>query len=532
MIGTLIKKELLELISFIYQDKRKQGKRKPAIIMLYLLLFVYAFGMLGFILFQLADAICPTYHKMGLDWLYFSVTSILAVGAGIFGSIFTIYSSVYQSKDNEQLISMPIRPSYILISKLLGCYIMCILFELLILIPFYISYFIHAEITPTIIVTGILNCFLLPLLALTLACILGWVIAIIAAHMPKGIKTIVTLIVSASFFILYMFVVNNSNAASGLFLDNTDGLASLTKYFLYPLYACSQGSSGDIVQYLLFVIISVGVFALVFAVLAKTFISLSTVKKASSSKKFRKKELSGSSVNGALLKREFVRFKSNANFILNCSMGTLFMLIAAFMLFWKKDVLASGSDFIPLEYMGALACAAMAFLSGMNDVTAPSISMEGKAIWVMQTLPVHPKKVLDMKIVMHMILTSIPALVLATAGEILIDMTLPARIMLPLTAIIIPFFEAVLGLYLNIKMPNLKWTNEAAAVKQGANIMIAVFSSWALLMGLGIIYVLALHGFISIDIYVGISLGAVLVIALVIYRWIAVKGSKIFSYLN
>lgn len=57
------------------------------------------------------------------------------------------------------------------------------------------------------------------------------------------------------------------------------------------------------------------------------------------------------------------------------------------------------------EYVGTLVLmliGAIALMTSMNDITAPAISLEGKNIWLSQSLPVKPWQVLRSKLELHM----------------------------------------------------------------------------------------------------------------------------------
>ena len=54
---------------------------------------------------------------------------------GVVGSVFITYSTLYQAKDNDLLLSMPIPVSKILFTRLFGVYVMGLLFEVLVMIP-------------------------------------------------------------------------------------------------------------------------------------------------------------------------------------------------------------------------------------------------------------------------------------------------------------------------------------------------------------------------------------------------------------
>ena len=54
---------------------------------------------------------------------------LLAVLLGAFGSVFNTYSSLYLSKDNDLLLSMPIPVRSIMASRLLGVYLMGLMYS-------------------------------------------------------------------------------------------------------------------------------------------------------------------------------------------------------------------------------------------------------------------------------------------------------------------------------------------------------------------------------------------------------------------
>ena len=49
-------------------------------------------------------------------------------------------------------------------------------------------------------------------------------------------------------------------------------------------------------------------------------------------------------------------------------------------------------------------------LASMNDMSAPSVSLEGKNLWLIQSLPITPWQVLRAKLLLHAGLTGIPML--------------------------------------------------------------------------------------------------------------------------
>lgn len=531
MLKALMKKQMLEMSAFLFQNKKDGKRRSTCSILLYVLLFIYCFGVFGTMFFQFADAICGIYFDIGYGWLYFTLFGMIATAMGVFLSIFSIYSTIYQAKDNEFLLSVPVKPSQIILAKLLGCYITTFIFEAIVLIPGYIVFFINMEWTVLNVVFAVLSMFTLPFFALTIACILGLLIAIIASKLPKNARTTATLLISLAFLGIYFYVMSGSSDFINVFINNPEDIAGIA-YVMYPLYLFGKGVLGEISSYLIFAGLAVLLFALVHFILSKTFIKISTANKGSIVKKFEKKTLNSASADKALLKREFIHLKSSAAYMLNCCMGSVMTILAVVFLIISREQIAEVFDAVGFstDIAGLIVCAAIAFISGMNDLTAPSISLEGRSIWILQSLPVSAWKILKTKIMLHMILTVIPAVILAAAAQFMFDMSVTARIMTFVCAVVFPLFEAAFGLILNLKMPNLNWTDEMIAVKQGANIIIAIFGGWVIIIALAILYFM-LHKFISASVYLVLAVLLVIAVTIAMLVWIKKKGTEIFSRL-
>ena len=60
---------------------------------------------------------------------------LLAVLLGAFGSVFNTYSGLYLSKDNDLLLSMPIPVRSIMVSRLLGVYLMGLMYSGVVMLP-------------------------------------------------------------------------------------------------------------------------------------------------------------------------------------------------------------------------------------------------------------------------------------------------------------------------------------------------------------------------------------------------------------
>ena len=100
-----------------------------------------------------------------------------------------------------------------------------------------------------------------------------------------------------------------------------------------------------------------------------------------------------------------------------------------------------------------------------------------------------------------------------------------------ITPVLFTVFSGLVGLTCNLKMPNLKWNNEAYAIKQGFSVLMSIF----VVIGMLCLLILAVRFLIdpltAYDLL--LIFDAVMVaVSLVLYQWIRTRGAKIFSTLS
>lgn len=84
-----------------------------------------------FCAYQLANPL----RAAGFDWLYFALFGIIGLMFGVFGSVFNTYAALYKANDNDLLLSLPVPVGSILLSRLLGVYLMGLMFSAVVFVP-------------------------------------------------------------------------------------------------------------------------------------------------------------------------------------------------------------------------------------------------------------------------------------------------------------------------------------------------------------------------------------------------------------
>ena len=529
MTKALFKKQLMEVFAWVYKD-RKTGKIRTAkSIAVYIVLYLFLFGFLGSVFYIVADALCKPLLTVQMGWFYWCLMGLISIFLGVFGSVFNTYSSLYTAKDNDLLLSMPIPTSKILLVRLFGVFAMGLMYELIVMVPTVIVWFLQAPFSVVGTVCVVLIPFVLSVFVLVLSAVLGWVIALIAGKLKH--KNIITVFISLAFIVAYYYVYGKAYSILQMLLTNAEAVGQKMKSALYPLYQMGLAAEGNILSMLIFTAIIDALFLVVYFVLSRSFLGLATANKGSAKKAFKGQNQKANSLETALIQKELRRFLGSANYMLNCGLGIIFMPVAAVMLFWKAGTV---SEFLALPFLQnllpLLAVGGICMIATMNDMTAPSVSLEGKNIWIVQSLPVDSRKVLTAKLKLHLILTLIPAIPLIVAVEWLIKPDLIFGVLIPIAVVLFVLLMGTLGLCVNLKMPNLNWISEIVPIKQSMGVMITLFGGWAIIVAFAVVYFL-LDSILSPMWYLVLVAVILLAVSLVLLRWLFSKGTKIFSTL-
>lgn len=491
MLKALLKKQFLESTAFVYQSGKEGKNRSIGVIVAYVFLLLYAVVVIGAMFFLVAQTLCGSLIMLDLEWLFFALMGLLATVLGIVGSAFMAYSGLYEAKDNELLLSMPIPPAKLLLVRILWLYITCLLFELLVFVPTGIVYIMNGGRSVMWVIAYVIMAFLLPLFALSLSCILGLVIAFFATRIRN--KSLITVVLTLVFLGLYFYGYSQVGNLLNLLLKNAQAVADTVKGVLYPVYLLGMASTGDFVALIAVAGIVIGCFAIMYLVLSKSFVSLLTKKRGAVKKTYIRKDMKPGTVSGALFRKEVKRFFGCPVYLLNGGLGVVFLAVALVALLvkwnWLKETL--GQMLPGMEGMLSLiVCLAICLLTSMDCVSAPSISLEGKNIWVLQSLPVRSSDVFKAKLKLHLVVNVVPAIICFLTACLFLQQGIVLSLLEAFFIVGFVLLCGLSGLVLNLLSPNLTWTNESIPVKQGASVVISIFGSWGVLIGFAIMYVL------------------------------------------
>ena len=209
-----------------------------------------------------------------MDWLYYLLIGLIAVLLGTFGSVFSTYSSLYLSKDNDLLLSMPIPVRCVMASRLLGVYLLGLMYAAVVIVPGVIVYWITAPVTAGAIVGGVLMVLLVSVIVMVLSCLLGWVVARISLKLKN--KSFITVILSLLFLAAYYFVYYKAQALITLLVENAAVYGMKIRGSAYLLYLFGCVGAGDWLAMGIVTVTQALLLALTMWGIARSFLKIAT----------------------------------------------------------------------------------------------------------------------------------------------------------------------------------------------------------------------------------------------------------------
>ena len=478
MIKTLISIRIRSLIGGRPDSKGKRGANR--IVMA--LVALYLIGVTVFLCASLASAIAPGMISAGLDSSYLGLFMIASFSFVFIFGIFETKSELFDCKDNDLLLSMPIRPDDIVASRIATVMIYSYGEILLVMLPAIVVYGINGG-SVRGIVGGLLSMILIPPLATSLSCGIGYILALLSKKVKRN--TLVSVVLALLFIALYFFVYTRVvGGLDSIMNGNADTLD-------VPLLSVIGSIAMlDLVPFIIFDIVSL--FAIYFAWmwLSTKYISIVTASRATVSRKYKAVRMNASSCMVALVKKEFARFFSSAVYIINCSLGVILAIGGGIFILMKEREIAYLADTLAFyfgisgeEMIAPIAIAATSLFAAMNTVSTPALSLEGKSFWIIKSMPVSARTVLVAKLLPHLILTT-PSIVI---GSLLVMRAVHAPVefwaFFVITPIVMNLLVALSGAVIGALLPKLEFQNEVQPIKQSLAMIVTLMTNLLITAG-------------------------------------------------
>ena len=524
MLRILIKAQLQSVLASLTRTSKGKRLSVAGAVLLIAFLAVIFLSFFGFTFYALALAL----PGMGLGWFYFALAAIMAFALGFIGSVFTAQQQLFAARDNELLLAMPIRPRDILGARMAVLLLLDYAFTLVVLLPAGVVWLMVVGGTAGGVFGFVLSALLLPLLIMCFTCLFAWLLALISSRMRN--KTVVTLVLYLAFLAAYFYFYMNLQQLLTELIANSEQIAGAF-VAVYPLYAFGQASLGSWLHIAGFAACCVIPFALVYAILSRGFLAVTTRRPSVKKLVYRERALKTSGVGAALLRKELGRFAANGMYILNAAMGSVLTVAAAAALIIYRDEAMQLLSVLP-EGMGEGAVIlALCFLNATDVISAPSISLESKTLWLLKSLPVPAWRILMAKVYLHLVIALPPTLIASVCCCAALPFPPAGAAMVVLIPALTCVFGALLGVAVNLRYPKFDYINETAVIKNSMSVTVTLFGSWALLAAAALLYGLALHRVMGMTAYLYICAALLAALCAALYLSLRRSGARRFAEL-
>ena len=336
------------------------------------------------------------------------------------------------------------------------------------------------------------------------------------------------MIYMVAFLAIYFGIYSQADNILNAMAVNGQAIAGALQTWVWPLYAMGQGCAGSFLHFLAFVVICAGAFGLIYWLLSATFLRSAATRKGSKSRRLDMKQLKATDGNSAIIGKELRRFLGCPVYLTNMGLGLILTvaLTAAGILF-KSTLLAGLGDMAHTlrPWFPLAICTLLAFLASTICISTPSVSLEGKNLWILKSMPISPREILLGKLQFHCMMATPLIFLAGVILAIVYGCGLADAVLCGAVPALLTVISGLLGLICDLKWTRLDWISEAYPCKQSVSVVIVMFSLMGLPVVLGVIYGL-IAPFISVTVFLVLTALLLAGICFGLYRALITWGIR------
>ncbi len=515
-------------INKVLKSKSKAAKIKLGLIGIAI---VYVFCALVFSAFLMNYELSKILEQLNLLELLISSSIITITLILIIMNSIRIPGYLFSFKDYDLLMSLPLKSRVILSSKMIFIYLTNLMISALVGIPPLIVYGVKTSGGLLYYCLVIIAVFFIPLIPIAISAFFAYYLGRISSKFKSS--NVIMLIGSFIVFIAIMVGSSLVGQINTEVVKNTIPTVTLLNDILFwsKLFIVALTDS-NILYLMAFVLVSLIIFSIFIAIYSNGFKSINS--KLSEKYKvtnYKMSELKSSTLMKALYIKELKFYFSSYIYVMNTAIGVLMMTIFSLgIAIFGRDTISKVLE-IPMAeaYIVPITIAIFAFCINLTSTTASSISLEGKNLWIIKSLPIKITNILWSKILVNLTLT-IPALIINT---IIIAVTFKMDVVTIIAvfsvSLLYCLISPVIGILINLYLPKLEWNTHVAVVKQSASVLVNMLVGFLIIVLPGAIF--AIINPSNSNLYFGALSIVLLIIIAVLIKIVNYTGVRKFKEL-
>ncbi len=515
-------------------------KNKKFSILLPIILAIYLMFTIGASSYQMFEKLAPLHLEYIILSLFIFGTFFITLTEGVYKAS----SLIFNCKDDNLLLSLPIKRRTVLFVRIFKFYIFELLFNSIFMLPAMVVYVIFIKsISVTYIILSIIMLLTLPIIPIIISCFIGAITSSLSSKFKyKNLVEIITAIVLLLFIFALSFKMSDFIKHLA---KNATSLNDLITKIYYPAGVYVKLiAEFNIIDLLIYILVNIILCIISIYVLSKFYFKInSRLKSVGTTNKVNVSNLTirSKSKTKSLVKKELNTFFKTPVFIVNSGFGLIMFMIFVFALVFKFDSLIPfvtnketglgiSKDLI-MNNLSILILALILITGYMTSITNSVISLEGRSINILKSLPVKVETILMSKIYACLIITT-PILLI---GNIILfikfKISIIESILLLLLLVLVPLVSHFIGILVNLRYPKLDADNATEIVKQSTSSLVSVMLGIIFaIINIGIIYAAINH--ISSILLLIIEVIVYIIIDIILYLCLINKGTKRFNKLS
>ena len=529
---SLIKACMTSDMNIFKIKQKKTNKKRNFVLPLFLSLFFM------FAIWSNANLIFEKTSQMNLNNVILSVFVFFVSFMTIIEGVYKAGPLLFNCKDDQLLLSLPIEKKTIIFIRVFKFYVFELIFNSLFMIPIILAYIGWTKsIDYTFYITSLIMIIILPIIPIIISCFIGAFISSVSSRFK--FKNFAQIALAMLVLLGTLYVSFNFDGIFSYLAKNATSINDLISKIYYPagLYGklIDDFNLLDLIKYILCNII---IFIIAIFILSNVYFKInSRLKKVINTKKVKIDDLTikPKKVYYSLITKELNTFFKTPVFIINSGFALILFIVLSIAISIKFDSMITFlADALPQELIGNMTLLIFVLIivtSFMTSITNSVISLEGKNINILKSLPVKTKTILMSKVYSGLVITT-PILLL---GDIILFVRFRTSIieslLLIILSIIIPLVSHFIGIIINLKYPKLDAENSAEVVKQSVSSFLAVVIGMLLLI-LNIFIISKIYTFMSSISILIIFILAYLLIDIFLYLFLVNNSTKDFEKLS
>lgn len=471
---SLFKVQFLSANGLAGSQKKKKRATSPKSAIITITLLAVALIVFGYVYAEMFGKVLAL-----TDSLYKLIPAMVAMCA-LINFFFSFYSSttaLFGFKDFDLLSSLPVKTRTVVLAKLFNMYVADLFFTVAIMLPSFVVYAkLSAALTFGYVLKYVLIILFSPFIAMTASIIVGLALSLLSSLFRfKNLVNIVLLL-------LFMIGIFSLSFITGFAAEDETTVDPTGVLFkIYFLATWLVKSDTNFWYAILYIFVNFAAIAVVAVFITAFYAKLNAILTAKRKvKNFKLKTYSGKSESAALYGKEMKRLFSCPSYAVNCIMGVVMSVMLVVVLIIVLSLLRA-ETVLPDEFCETIAVfttAAFAFTFLMVPSTYCSISLEGRAFWVVKTSPIRMKNLFDAKLLVNATFYVSTALVTSIAAAIALRLSFVIALLVVLSALLLSTLGGSLGLIFNILFPKMNWDNDGQAVKQSGASLLCVLNAF------------------------------------------------------